>query len=236
MRFRTVVLAFLISAGGLLCWTASARAEPIQVTSGILSLDSGPSGFRLVTSEFTARADWTLGGGRDMTAQVFGPYRDCFISTCLPGMTFDPGMSVSSTTLGRGFGSYQGTSYDSLFFSGSMTAAAAPGVVPDISGFRLQTFHPFDFTGSLLAFTNPARTGDPLFAFDLVGQGHVGVWWQPAVPHAWSYELFYRVGAADPIPEPGTLLLVGTGVALGWRRLRRVRRRDPEGAGPTAAV
>ncbi|MGB2713476.1 MAG: PEP-CTERM sorting domain-containing protein [Vicinamibacterales bacterium] len=85
----------------------------------------------------------------------------------------------------------------------------------------------FAFEGSIAAFLDASRTGTPLFSTHLTGDGLAQVFFGMESDQLLVHDLDYRFEAGDPVPEPSSMLLIGTGIALGVRRFRR-RRGSPD--------
>ena len=210
---RTV--AILVVA---LALAAPARAETILITSGLLEWAAGRG----------PGADVTLAGdGLTFTGRtgfgVFNPPDQCRVPECTLGSSVDLrayfiGLDLSGTATfeGRtftGFGSLAGTAGGSAEWTGSLS------IPTTFSGGLLTA--PFMFTGEF-AFeedpTAPRRIG-------LLGSGTARLMFTPypGEPGAFSLSsLRYEFDSA-PVPEPTSMLLIGTGLA-GLAAVRRRRR------------
>ena len=90
-------------------------------------------------------------------------------------------------------------------------------------------FTNFTFTGTLAGFANLGLTGTPLFSTQLIGGGGpfgVSVEFEnlSAATGTRVFEVIYNFDNAAATPEPGSLLLFGSGaawVAARWRKRRR---------------
>jgi hypothetical protein len=151
----------------------------------------------------------------------------CFYQ-CSPGVAIPISLGITETD-------------DSAFFQANgidlfpvmRLAISAPSVTmpePGTPNAELEKFlRPFTFTGQLTGYASPDRIGTPAFDLTLVGSGTATLRMAPENGRYSFSSLDYQFDAA-PVPEPGTLLLVGPGAALLWRRRRHVnlRRRTAE--------
>ncbi len=86
-------------------------------------------------------------------------------------------------------------------------------------------FTTFTFTATLAGFADPSRTGAPLFSTDLMGRGVTRVAFSNYPPESGIrvLQLDYHVDDLAAAPEPGSLLLFGSGAAwcaARWRTRR----------------
>ena len=184
-----------------------ARADPI--TQGFIQVGLTPTDFRFQTSEHTFVGE--LETGQPSPVMFSG----------LPGDVLNLSTVFSGTLTGftvDGVNSLP-TSVDFRFTGGLVT-------VPDIPG---EVFAPFTFTGSLLVspgggappqqFTlNGAGTARSLFNYQFQGG-------EPLInaPRA-ATTVIYEFASPAPVPEPASVLLVGTGLLVAAARKWRKRK------------
>ena len=220
-------------AVAILGFALPARAEPIQIISGSLHWSGGlASSGELTLADRTGALGFpavavlggflfegTVAGGG---VAVFGP-GNCAFTLCGPGTTIDldarwVGSDVSGTARFAGetftnVGSPLANSSLSVDWMGDLTIPAG------FTGGQLTA--PFDFTGAFTIF-GPTRqtivdlTGSGLASLTLAANG--------AAPGTFVVSsATYAFEDTAPVPEPMSLLLVGSGLA-GIASLRRRRR------------
>ena len=210
---------------GMLCLPTSAGAETIRITAGTLMGEPAGarihlegSGLVLDGSGDVTGGRWDLGGfcrgtpdacGPGSMASLLASWQDHDFpgNATLGGRTFVVGLQTESQ--GSAFVEFTGSAQLPLFTGAERITVSAP----------------FSFRGSILSPFDPV-SGDSTLTF-LTGHGSatINMIWNTAFGGAWQFErALYQFSASDPVPEPTTMLLVGSGVAALAAR-RRVTRR-----------
>ena len=211
---------------------APARGEPITVTSGQMTLPwDDPSHFSLVAANGLAFS------GLFVRVPV-SPQGACFTG-CVPGTVVN-----MSSIAGGGTGFTLGTALTASLNGVSLIGPDRPGSLLELAGTflfdagdvvippaapvgsgRVELLAPFLFQGQAAGFRRDDLAGAPLFDVRLQGQGTARLRIAPRADGTFGTpEVNYTFESLDPVPEPTTMLLVGTGAAgMLLRRWRKHR-------------
>lgn len=205
---------------------ATASADPISVTSGHLTVTGTRGVFELFGESGLA-----ISGETSAFSGVFAPWSQC---TSFPECPLGTNVSLRAHWSGfdvrRGVLTFEGTTYPvtdsgafvALEFGGSFVAPPFAESAVVTAPFQLIPATP-STGGSGFSLPFPDSALRPLS-----GSGTATITLSPypvaEFPNRWSVDsVRYEFAAAEPVPEPATLLLVAVGVAGVARRVQRRR-------------
>jgi hypothetical protein len=226
MTFRKSIPCWVLLA--MILPVARASADPVQLTYAQFVWDDETTTIRLDTSTFQLSALF-----RHSAFQVM-PHVQCWQGgDCVPGTTFDAGFQTISTPINLPSPAsfpgniFNGEVYRDLFIDGSLSATGSgivPGPIPQGSATLTESY-PVSLTGFVNIFSDSTRATQ-LASAELLGSGTVSILWVRGSLEAGTVkarrENYEFTDAGAPVPEPGTMLLVGSG-ALALLRRRRHR-------------
>ena len=222
-----------ITAALLVCVFAAvpASADPIAITGGTLT--SGSPSF-----DFRAMFSLTVDGGTITGQWPDGAVAAISCLSCLPGRVVSPNAIwlnpevPSEADRPLPTGSVLGSG---PFLAGSLLFLGESLTLPPIEGAEMTLNTPFAFSGWITAYPTISRgpfVPDPLISLDLIGAGTAHLRFSiDRFPDGRPFYV-YRETTYEfaPVPEPLTMLTVGTGLTLLWTRRRTVRTRRGDAA------
>jgi PEP-CTERM motif len=228
---RKVILAacsLLFMTAFLLLSSRECRADDIVVTGGYVAIGGAPlsrNAWAAVSFNFSGAGFAASGGAPDSLRQ--GINSPCALfELCTAGQTIFPNSTAFLD--GPGQATFNGTTVGAWWFARSSTLSfSGPGVViPDSTEPALFLTTPFVMTGSVFVSTldNP---GPVVFSTTISGSG-IATLELRFFPQLGSRPAGYAFSNVrydfEPVPEPVTLIMLGTGLAglaAGFRRRRR---------------
>ena len=197
-----------------------ARAETILLTSGALDWVKGSP-----VSVTMSGDGFSFTGQSSPSSGIFTPFEQCAFPFCAGGTSLNLSTRFTGGSIG-GTATYDGTTYSPV---GSLTASASLDARWD-GGLTI----PAEFTGGVLTapfqfagefYYDPPNTSSSVL--DLLGSGRATVSFAPSLFFPGTFNVTavrYEFDGASPVPEPTSMLLIGTGLT-GVAALRRRRRK-----------
>ena len=216
-----------------LAYPTGARADPIAISSGVILSAPGISLFVMdVQGPGFSFVSTPIGG---FLANI-GSCTPCVDDAFVPSAVVDLGATLEPSGQGAIQGVIEGVTYPWTFVTFSSGTFTTPTATLTELGESLVEV-PFTFSAVMNGYLEDPLTrpsdAPPLFTLDLTGSGKASASFigladdEHGRTFSLGSDMRYEFVQAQPVPEPGTLFLVGGAIAaLAARRSLASRRRE----------